>query len=412
MRESESTGPPCAGLTEILGLMFPEPAHFQVSRRPSLLHKPHDYVVLPSLGDPRVVLPADSKLAAKALRHARHPLSPRSRLLTTIACTFLRLGAWRLVPSRIQLSDARAGDTLLDLLDTVFGQCVSIGVFLGPARANRKPVLQILDRDGGLLGIAKVGINSLTRELSRVEGDALDELERRDLNTFVAPRLIFRGPWHGLSVMVQSALPISAQTPSTDPSARHRAMRELAESGTTVHEPLGGSRFSNELRNRLGRLGDGNLVELARRTLDTLDKQADSTVLTFGAWHGDWTPWNMAQAPTNALVWDWERFEEGVPVGFDALHYVFQAQLQSSTEHSALGFALLEHAPAVLESFGIDEGSARRIAICYLICIGTRYLLDRQAETGVRGGVVEEWLRPVLEQFPASRGQQEAKESG
>ncbi len=48
-------------------------------------------------------------------------------------------------------------------------------------------------------------------------------------------------------------------------------------------------------------------------------------VFELGAWHGDWTAWNCAAAAQadQVLVWDWERYTEGVPRGFDALHHHF-----------------------------------------------------------------------------------------
>ena len=43
--------------------------------------------------------------------------------------------------------------------------------------------------------------------------------------------------------------------------------------------------------------------------------------LPLGAWHGDWTPWNMSRRRGRLQLWDWERFETGVPLGLDRCHY-------------------------------------------------------------------------------------------
>ena len=61
--------------------------------------------------------------------------------------------------------------------------------------------------------------------------------------------------------------------------------------------------------------------------------------LAFGAWHGDWTPWNMASTAGGLLVWDWERFATGVPVGFDALHYWLQIERRRPPPRPADGSA-------------------------------------------------------------------------
>ena len=44
---------------------------------------------------------------------------------------------------------------------------------LGAARANRKPVLQLLTPDGETVGFAKIGVSPLTSSLVWAERDAL-----------------------------------------------------------------------------------------------------------------------------------------------------------------------------------------------------------------------------------------------
>ena len=51
-----------------------------------------------------------------------------------------------------------------------------VSLRIGPPRANRKPVLELLSPGGEVLGFAKVGVTGLTRELVRAEAAALDVL--------------------------------------------------------------------------------------------------------------------------------------------------------------------------------------------------------------------------------------------
>ena len=48
-----------------------------------------------------------------------------------------------------------------------------MSLYLSPARANRKPVLQLLTPQGQAAGFAKIGTNQLTRELVTAEYEAL-----------------------------------------------------------------------------------------------------------------------------------------------------------------------------------------------------------------------------------------------
>ncbi len=61
------------------------------------------------------------------------------------------------------------------------GQPVEISLHLGAARANRKPVLQLLSKAGETIGFAKIGINALTRELVTGERAALVKLSEARL---------------------------------------------------------------------------------------------------------------------------------------------------------------------------------------------------------------------------------------
>ena len=70
-----------------------------------------------------------------------------------------------------------------------------ISTHLGAARANRKPVLQLLTARGEPAGFAKISVNPLTRDLIRAERAALDtlaaeNLPRADRAAGAAPRAV------------------------------------------------------------------------------------------------------------------------------------------------------------------------------------------------------------------------------
>jgi hypothetical protein len=118
--------------------------------------------------------------------------------------------------------------------------------------------------------------------------------------------------------------------------------------------------------------------------------------LRYGAWHGDWAPWNMANLADTLLVWDWERFATGVPVGFDAVHYELQRRIQSSGDAAGAVEATVRQAGELLAPFDVADGVRELTALLYLVDLAARYLADRQAEAGARLGVLGTWLLPVL----------------
>jgi hypothetical protein len=105
----------------------------------------------------------------------------------------------------------------------------------------------------------------------------------------------------------------------------------------------------------------------------------------------------MACLADTVLVWDWERFRHGVPVGFDLLHHRLQTAW-GVVQRDPVGAAhdLVAAAPGVLGPLGLSAGDATLTALLYLSDLATRYLTDRQREAGARLGDVGTWLVPAL----------------
>ena len=83
------------------------------------------------------------------------------------------------------------------------------------------------------------------------------------------------------------------------------------------------------------------------------------------------------------LVWDWERFAAGVPVGFDALHYDLQPRALGQVDAAGAAAAdSVRRAPGCSRRFGVPAGSAPAVAVLYLVEILTRYVGDGQTRWG------------------------------
>ena len=109
------------------------------------------------------------------------------------------------------------------------------------------------------------------------------------------------------------------------------------------------------------------------------------------------TPATWPASGERVLVWDWERFEVGVPVGFDLLHHDLQhAVTVRSVEPGRAARTLLAQAPATLAPLGIDAASAHTVVLDYLLTLAVRFSRDRQSEAGAPLGRVQEWLVPAL----------------
>ena len=174
-------------------------------------------------------------------------------------------------------------------------------------------------------------------------------------------------------------------------------METVARVGGLQEGALASDAYLRQLRERLEAADPGPERSALLESLDAIAATGLCTSLTFGAWHGDWSPWNMASTTGGLLVWDWERFASGVPLGFDALHYWLQSEVgPQHRDPLAAATDCVEHAAALLAPFGIDPTRARLTASLYLADVATRYLVDRQAAAGAPLGAPGTWLIPAL----------------
>jgi Phosphotransferase enzyme family len=354
--------------------------------------------IVPSSRDPRLLIPAGRRAGAAALRRYGEPGSTRARIATRALSLALAAGAGPLLlRDVIQVSAPTGAATIETHLRDLLGQEVRLSMHLGAARANRKPVLQLLTPGGTTVAFAKVGHTALTRALVRDEQAALERVGAAALTAVTVPEVRQLSAWQGLDVLVMSALPVWRPRRELAPGQLATAMSEVARVAGLTRAPLAGSDYWRQLSGRLAAVPASEDRQALQRELDGLGRAHGDVGLTFGSWHGDWTPWNMACTHDGLLVWDWERFATGVPVGFDALHFWLQAAAVSGQADPAAAAAeCIARGPELLGPLGAGAAGARLTARLYLCDLSVRYLADRQAEAGARLGAPGRWLIPAL----------------
>lgn len=396
------TGDRLTHLAEVGALLWPAPMSVDTGRVPApagtTVHR--EFLLLPDRRRPRLLVPPGRRPAAAAVQRYGEGRSRKARLAALGLSAATRTGlaqALRRDRVRVHLPAGAVAAGIEEHLAAVLGREVLVSMHLGPPRANRKPVLQLLSPAGETFAFVKVGVDPLTCALVQQEGAALTALATAGLTTVTAPRALHRGQWRGLEVLVQSALPVWRHRRPLTPDLLRRAQREVAAIGAVPPAPLVGSAYWAGLTRRVAGLpGSASATELAG-LVDRLASAAAGVPLPLGAWHGDWTPWNCAAVDGTLMVWDWERFGTGVPAGFDAVHLALQTDLVNRlADPRASADRCLDDAPAVLAPFGSTAHQAEVTAMTYLAELATRYLGDRQSEAGARLGDVGAWLLPAL----------------
>lgn len=381
---------------DLLALLFPGAAPRVSGRGLSRATPGHRRLLaMPHLTDVRLFLPDDAPGASGAFRRARHPVGARGRAITALGTIALRGGVGRLLPSHVEVT---AAGSIEEELSRRFDRQVEVAVFLGPQRANRKPVLQVISDHGELLAVAKMGVNPITDALAAREANALRRLAGISTTVITTPDLVADFAWGPHQLVVQSVLPIPQRPAPPEPASLRAAIGEIARVGGLRRHELAGSRYLQRLREQVRTVPHSELRAVAAMALGEV--AASRISLDFGAWHGDFSPWNVAAHDGTVLVWDWERFDDDVPLGFDALHHHFMPLLKrEDLPEEVAGTRLIEDAAKVLTPQRVDADVSRQVALLYLIEIGSRFAGDGQHHTASRGGEVERWLLPTLRRF-------------
>lgn len=387
-------------LIDVGALLWPAPLTLNTAGEGtgSAVHR--EFLLLPDARRPRLLVPVGRRPASAAVRRYGEGRGRLARWGAAGLSVAGRLGiAQVLLRDRVQLRlpAGQVATGIEEHLREILGREVLVSMHLGPPRANRKPVLQLLSPAGETFAFVKVGVDPLTCQLVRAEGAALDAVGAAGLTTVIAPTALHRGEWRGLELLVQSALPVWCRRRPVTPDLVLPAQREVAGIGRIAAGELTSSPYWARLTERIAALPSTPQAEQLAAALPDLAATAAGVELALGSWHGDWTPWNTAAVGSTLMVWDWERFESGVPVGFDAVHLALQTDLVNRLEDPrSSAHRCLATAAGVLAPFGLTPRQADVTAMTYLVELATRYLGDRQSEAGARLGDVGAWLLPAL----------------
>ncbi len=403
-------------LLETTRLLWPEPAQSSVEGSvPSGRVVVREFLLLPSRQQPRLALPVHAApVVAAVLRKYSQGLTLGERAARATLSTLVRLpgvnrGLTRMTGHRLSVS-VPAGqpyDSLEDHLADILGSDVVVGVNLGAPRANRKPVLHALAPDGRTLAYVKVGTSDATAGLVRGEASALASFWAAGPPSGLlrVPEVLHHGRWRGLELLVLA--------PVRPTSARwHRravptvAMRELGAHLGVSRSAFRETPVWQHARTAPGTLRDDKQASAFGRIVAAAESRYGDSQVAVGAWHGDWTPWNMVWDDRQVLLWDFERFAGGVPLGFDLAHYHLQTALREHGEDAAARMVRQGLVPGADTSGGADVLAGNdpdAVTVGYLVELGRRYLIASEPAVGQPLRARTRWLLDLLDTLVVQR---------
>ena len=406
-------------LQQMLDLLFPGTGGVINHSVPPATHAPaHSFLGLPLHGATRLLLPCGPGTTAAATaasfrqrNEGQHKLAARAA--RALAAVGLRTGAVQrlLSPPRIDVSlpTARAAgeqqqDSLIAYLSDVLGREVVVGGTVKPRDVHQTQTLHALTPRGEVIGFVKVSWNPLTSALLRNEARALQDWKHVPGQQVRPPAVLHHGVWQGHDVVVTGPLPVPGRNTSSRalPPAVGVTL-EIANMGPRLRGPLTESAYWTRSLERIAAVRE----EARRRTpLDpTVDALLDDLVeyfaaqddvpLLWGAWHGDWLPWNFVRQPETGelLVWDWEYSTDCVPLGFDLFHFYYGMRFFARGLDAAT--ALRQAANSVEPLLGV-LGVPREAYPLLTTLYGFEMLLRRLEISVQNGGVDDDRVFPSM----------------
>jgi hypothetical protein len=108
----------------------------------------------------------------------------------------------------------------------------------------------------------------------------------------------------------------------------------------------------------------------------------------------------MSWQRDEVLLWDWERFDDEVPLGFDVLHFRIQSLLRRHGQDNRheVGPEFARSADALLREFGLSALDTSLVTTLYLLSIYLRYAGDADGDGGDHLRGLAAWVLSQLEE--------------
>lgn len=196
---------------------------------------------------------------------------------------------------------------------------------LGTAGSSRKLTVQVMRRDGKILGYIKLPLTNQADTRIQTEARMLQRLNgNARLQEFI-PLVLYASEWHSSHILFQES--ITGDPGPTRLTACHDRIFDAMHSVQAALKP--GERVARDVDDRasasLKRLGS-KWECLAADTLRVAAGMLSGADVRCGLGHGDFAPWNTRVSAGKLCVFDWEMASWDVPLTWDKFHFLVQTR--------------------------------------------------------------------------------------
>jgi len=228
-----------------------------------------------------------------------------------------------------------------------------------------------MDGLGRIIGYAKLPLTTLAADRVRNEAAALKELNHFASLRPHIPRPLYVGNCSDAYALIQS--PLAGERGPVDLNGMHEQFLNSLWNVRRLTKPVECliDRVAARWEQAAPTLGT-EWDELAREVFRYATSTLAKSTLSFGAMHGDFTPWNTRIHQGNLLSFDWESADWEAPASWDTFHFrvltsccLKQNQrdfmfLQSSPDDVLFMLYVLNSVCQLLEEGNLDGISQRK----------------------------------------------------
>lgn len=267
----------------------------------------------------------------RGLRTAMHLYQPSGRNGKLLKRWFPVLHRLPMIKRKLHIETTRCSlaDDLYDKLCELFEtDRLEFAVFCGTPCVHQKLTIQ-LSVGSKILGYCKVSDHPEVISLISREGGLLQQFERIGIDC--VPRSLFAGEWSsGIHLLVQTTRKSNHSRVIHEWGALHEEYLEKLFAKTKRVLPFEETdycRTLSELREHIDWLPSDEARALLGNAIDKVFIKNKGQMVEYGAYHADFTPWNMFVEQGRLFVFDWEYAQMTYPPLLDRYHFFTQTAI-------------------------------------------------------------------------------------
>ncbi len=281
------------------------------------------FVILPSINEPRWLLPEDNARQAVGGLKLYTPFSVRTRVLKALGMGIAATG----FPGRSKSRVLVASREPLPIENFIRGLTRELhpgfAVSIGTPGTCQKLTAQAMSPAGEILAYIKIPLGPGAHARIRNEAHILEKLSKFPRMRSRIPRLLNSSGNVGDRILVQTRLagdpgPIAFTSFHQEFLQDLQACDPVWQSGESIVENT--SRVWESAAEKL----DPSWQDLAAEALHIASRELSGKRLRCAPMHGDFTPWNSRSRTSELSCFDWESANWSAPIHWDKFHFLAQ----------------------------------------------------------------------------------------